>query len=98
MAFSGVHNRNPRRRISVTSKDWHLIYTLDERRYELYSSQDSKEESNVFAQHNVNALRKRLFKQMGVLFHDAEELNELKTLGYISGQPRRDESDIVEDN
>ena len=97
-AFSGVHNRNPRRRIGVMSKDWHLVYTLDERKYELYSSQDVKEESNVFAQHNVNALTKRLFKQMGVLSHDEDELNELKTLGYISGQPRKDDSEVVEDN
>ena len=80
------------------SKDWHLVYTLDERKYELYSSQDVKEESNVFAQHNVNALTKRLFKQMGVLSHDEDELNELKTLGYISGQPRKDDSEVVEDN
>jgi len=98
LAFSGVHNRNPRRRISVTSKDWHLIYTLDDRKYELYSSQDPKEESNVYAQHNVQELTQRLFKQMGVLSHDQEELNKLKTLGYISGQPRKDSQTPSEDN
>lgn len=84
-AFSEVHNRNENRRIAVNHEDWKLIYTLNDRYFELYDLEDDPDELNNLAESKpemVKKLREPLFRTMRVVDLDEETLKQLKSLGY----------------
>jgi arylsulfatase A-like enzyme len=83
-AFSDVQNRNRYRKMSVVTKDRHLIYTDEKEVFELYAESDKAQTTDLSQQENYKMLRKLLFERMGIVTHDSETLRQLKSLGYAN--------------